>query len=625
MSWKVRLLGGFSITAPDGAQIILPGKRHQALIAFVATRDGRRETRARVQNLLWSDKAESSARGSLRTLLTELTKVLGKHPEPFLDRNRTEISLASESVWVDTDLLRAAARVDDVDTLRAAAEVATSGDFLDGLDVRHERSFQEWKDDEQRYFRRLRTELLSELLAALQDAGDLDGVVETAGRLLGVEAANEDAHRALMRVLAGSGKKLQALAQYEECRQRVHYEFGTVPSPATTRLYEAIRADAPLEEGDEVAESASNRSVAPTTSRHGSEGLSLTVLRCRVPDEVSDDVGARIGREIIAAAGTFQWFRVLARSESFKLDIDRTSTAAISESTGAKYILETELTGQDGEMELVVDLIDGPSGSGTRVDTLAVADIKPRAVKDAVAQAVSRLEVELRTQETKSAYMFDRQQLTSYECTLLAISNMYDMTEPSYQDAEALFERAVSTPPVHPTAYSYWSLWKMWCLDQGWATNPAKEFDNALLYARLALKRNPDDALALGMSGHFQAFWHKEFEMARTQFNRSLARNPYSSFMWMLSSATYSYCGEPVEALRRLEYADWLCPNPSPSSVHVELGTEHRPPLQSRFRSGSAGRQGYDCQQRPVHQRIQAAVGGARASRPHRGMRALSQ
>jgi DNA-binding SARP family transcriptional activator len=44
-----------------------------------------------------------------------------------------------------------------------------------------------------------------------------------------------------MRLLAGSGQRGAALAQYETCRRVLAEELGVEPGPETTALYERIR------------------------------------------------------------------------------------------------------------------------------------------------------------------------------------------------------------------------------------------------------------------------------------------------------------------------------------------------------------------------------------------------
>lgn len=65
--------------------------------------------------------------------------------------------------------------------------------------------------------------------------------LEFAMRLLALDPWREEAHRQMMRLLARSGQRSAALAQYETCRRLLAQELGVEPSPETTALYERIR------------------------------------------------------------------------------------------------------------------------------------------------------------------------------------------------------------------------------------------------------------------------------------------------------------------------------------------------------------------------------------------------
>jgi DNA-binding SARP family transcriptional activator len=85
------------------------------------------------------------------------------------------------------------------------------------------------------------------------DTGHAAGI-DYATRLLALEPWREGAHQDLMRLLAGSGQRGAALAQYETCRRVLAEELGVEPGPETTALYERIR-DGDLGRGEETLRS----------------------------------------------------------------------------------------------------------------------------------------------------------------------------------------------------------------------------------------------------------------------------------------------------------------------------------------------------------------------------------
>ncbi len=72
-------------------------------------------------------------------------------------------------------------------------------------------------------------------------AGDYDGALEAARRLLALDTLNEEAHRLLMRLYALNGEQGAALRQYRSCVRVLEQELGVTPLPETAELYRAIR------------------------------------------------------------------------------------------------------------------------------------------------------------------------------------------------------------------------------------------------------------------------------------------------------------------------------------------------------------------------------------------------
>ncbi len=100
-SLELDLLGGFGARFGTGEPLAPLGRKSQLLLAFLALRAGEAQTREKVIGILWSDRGDAQARGSLRQELTVLRKTLGSlEPAPIvIDGER--LSLAAAAVAVD--------------------------------------------------------------------------------------------------------------------------------------------------------------------------------------------------------------------------------------------------------------------------------------------------------------------------------------------------------------------------------------------------------------------------------------------------------------------------------------------------------------------------------------------
>ncbi len=70
---------------------------------------------------------------------------------------------------------------------------------------------------------------------------DYERAIDYTRRQLELEAWDEAVHRRLMRLLALTDQRSQALLQYEVCRRVLHDELDVEPSHRTKELYLQIR------------------------------------------------------------------------------------------------------------------------------------------------------------------------------------------------------------------------------------------------------------------------------------------------------------------------------------------------------------------------------------------------
>ena len=558
-TWRVKLLGEFALMGEDGLEVALPGRKHQALIAFVLLSAGRSVPRSRVPGLLWRLRSEAQARASLRGVLSEIRRALKRHGTPFLEADRTHIFIRPDSVEVDLDAFVESVDVDSAEVVSNALSLFR-GDVLESLQV-SEQGFEEWKAQEQRSARSVYQRLLARHLGYKEQEGDTPNIEKAANRLLDLDDTDEVAHRALMRLYARLGQSSQAMQQYELCQRRLRERYGADASEETRALRSMLGASFAERARDSDAPAPSGQSVRSGRAEDDRE-IYLAVLPFNVHGARNDDreYGELLGEEIIGAAAKFKWFRVAPSSETFNAGIRSLGSLAVSKATGAKYVLHGRVRRLNGGYALSVELVDGFNRQTVWSERFTLPSESLSYPDDMVARVVGRLDVRMRASEISQAHRLKGKSLTAYQCALLALSNMYDMSLATYLDSERLFAEAVKHDPDHSWFYSVWAFWKMFCLGQDWAPDRAGEFSRAAELARQAIKRDPDDALALVIAGHFESLWVRNLHQGKKLVDTSLELNPYSSFAWMLSSATYTYCGRPVEALERLEHSRMLCP-----------------------------------------------------------------
>ncbi|MFD1538195.1 BTAD domain-containing putative transcriptional regulator, partial [Nonomuraea guangzhouensis] len=236
------LLLGPPELAVGGRPVGIRSAKTRALLCYLATTPGPR-SRSELAALLWGERPDANARGSLRLALSELRKEVGG----WLDITRDHVRFRPGGCYVDHGRLVETATV-------AEALRLWRGDFMDGVWFCDAPAFGGWLESERGRVR-LR---LRELLLRSGSAPPAD-LVRLARLVAGLDPYDEEAHRLLMAALAAAGNRAAALACYDDLRRRLADDLGVEPASETAaarrRLLTqrpAVRRAAPPVPGTEL-------------------------------------------------------------------------------------------------------------------------------------------------------------------------------------------------------------------------------------------------------------------------------------------------------------------------------------------------------------------------------------
>jgi WD40 repeat protein/DNA-binding SARP family transcriptional activator len=253
---KICLFGALVI-ALDGDKVAnLSSAKACALLAYLSVESSQAHRRDKLVNLLWPEYTETSARANLRRALADLRQAIGDHQAvpPFLHISRETLQFNTTSdAWVDvitfnkllgtsppptTD--RELNVTDGIPQLEEAVSLYR-GPFLDGFSIPDSVDFEEWALLTRERVHRQCLQALYRLAEAYQVNGEYEAALVHAWRQVEMDPWQESGHRQVMQLLALSGQRGAALAQYEACRKLLRTELGTGPSEQTQQLYNLIR------------------------------------------------------------------------------------------------------------------------------------------------------------------------------------------------------------------------------------------------------------------------------------------------------------------------------------------------------------------------------------------------
>lgn len=303
---RVSLLGPFHATAALAGSVVGEGERVQRLLAYLLLHRGRPRSRQTVGRLLWPSVGPDQQRKRLRQALWKLqSNVLGPDNTALMaDSGYLLLDLGPE-LWLDlAEFETACAAASD---MRGTAMSDVAAERLThAANLYRGELLQGWNDgwclSERLRLAGLQLAMLNKLSAWCAATGRLEQGLALGRRALVQDPANERAHRHLMRLLALTGDRNAALAQYDLCTGELRRAFDVQPEQRTQELLAAIR------KGDNFM--ATPRQIEPLTP-DGPQALDLAAelqqIRYRLDalhlDADTEDVGAgHLGVGAVGAA-----------------------------------------------------------------------------------------------------------------------------------------------------------------------------------------------------------------------------------------------------------------------------------------------------------------------------------
>jgi DNA-binding SARP family transcriptional activator len=544
-----------------GDDILPRGRKARAILAYLCLASGPRVPRSRLSSLLWDRVPAEQAKKSFRQSLRELIGGMGTLAREVISVNRETILLNTSLCWIDAVALLASPAAAS-NTLRCDLALLCGGELLEELEGASP-SFDQWLLAERTRFTEQLTALFESELAQLAQVGHDPGKqASVARRLIAFDPTHEGASRALMRALNEMGERAQAVREYERCREALRMRLDVEPSRETKALYQAIRTFS------DRAGSTSSASALTTQPRPGVKAeVRKSVNRLRVgvlpflamrsPRE--EALGFSLSQEIAAALARFRWFDVIAPVSLSHRAFEPLLTEDLLKRKQLDYVLDGAISGSGQQLHISVRLLDmtqdaRPVWSDRIKLSIGALHKLDELVTARIVGQIDPIILFIEGQPKR------REQYGGTGLLLLAIPLMYSMERKKYEEAGALIERALGLDPDNAMAAAWAAYWQIFYVGQGWTENIERSFEIARQHARRAIKVDPDNAEALGIYAHVCSFFNRDFDNAIHFFDRALRLNPNLAFIWALSSATYSYIGEPDEALARLKRYRDLAP-----------------------------------------------------------------
>ncbi len=247
----LRTLGGLAVMRGD---VPVPAsafgrQKARTLLAILASAPGAVHREVLLHHL-WPDLPTDRGLTALHSTLYALRRALepGQGPRARDSRVVSEgaayrLALREGDRWDTAEFLELAGganvargRPEEADRI-AAAIAAYTGAYLP------EFLYEEWAAETRARVESTHLQLLERYVHVLVATDRRDDAIEQLRRLLVIEPAREEWHRALIGLLGASGERALALRQYHECRRHLKDQFGVEPGPETHGAYLRLLRD----------------------------------------------------------------------------------------------------------------------------------------------------------------------------------------------------------------------------------------------------------------------------------------------------------------------------------------------------------------------------------------------
>ena len=235
----IHLFGHFQAQLGNTPVSGFKSNKARALLAYLAIDPGHPFARTILTDLLWPDLPGDNANSNLRSVLTNLRKVLedlsnNTNPLLLIDRWSVQLNPARE---IECDAAEFKAQISAGNQEKAVFLYKSR--LLEGF-FAGSPPFDDWLQMKADAFHQEALQTLNSLATEQIQRGDFSRAIQYTRRQIELEPTSEEAHQQLMYLFALCGQRSAALAQFEQCQKLLAKELSVNPSPETQKLAKAI-------------------------------------------------------------------------------------------------------------------------------------------------------------------------------------------------------------------------------------------------------------------------------------------------------------------------------------------------------------------------------------------------
>jgi adenylate cyclase len=295
-------------------------------------------------------------------------------------------------------------------------------------------------------------------------------------------------------------------------------------------------------------------------------------------DMTADDaskatVGDVIADGIIAALSRRRSPSVISRLSSSAFKGRAVDAPGVGAALGADYILSGRCDAIDSRLALFAELCEVRSGRVIAADRLVVGAGDPFLPdSEAVGWATALAQRGLESDQLERALYQPMPNLPAYALQLGAVSLMHSSADAGFQRSREMLEHLLARDRRLTTPRAWLAKWHVLSFTRGLEQEREAIARQALDQTRLALERDPDNALCLAVQGFVMCHLRKDFDAAADAFDGALRANPNESLAWLFRGVMHAFQGAGEQAVADTQRALALSPLDPIRYYYLSLG-----------------------------------------------------
>ncbi|CUH89067.1 putative PEP-CTERM system TPR-repeat lipoprotein [Phaeobacter sp. CECT 5382] len=279
------------------------------------------------------------------------------------------------------------------------------------------------------------------------------------------------------------------------------------------------------------------------------------------PGEDTSALGSLISEELSRSLARSQAFTVTSYLASRQFDPARVRPAEVSAVAGVKYLVSGSVRATGQKMSAEIELHDAEREQviWSRHFEGPLQDLMSGQC-DALSKATQQIGQTLVGDAVRVAGFKPLSSLEGHTLLMAAISMMQEMTPDRFGRAREILTVLLDREPQHPLVLTWMGFWHVLRVQKGFSSDRQLDAQLASQLATSALSADPSFSLAHTLKGAISSHLLFHFDLAQESYDLALKDNPNEAMAILLKGATWAYQNRPIEAVKLTDAARRLTP-----------------------------------------------------------------